>query len=211
MRNNLFPVAKEGWKFIAYSALGFAIFTIFDIDFLQIVSFFLILFFAAIYRNPERLTPMFQDNSVVSPVDGIVVSIEELDDKEYAYKIEIDSTYLDVAVLRSPLTSSIENIDLKKGSRLSKSNTLFDKLNEYCEIIFQDKKSRTVKVVHRLKQSFDSIHINASSTQNILQGSRYGVMLNGTTSISLPRNFRVNVNVGNELRASETLIGYFSK
>ncbi len=211
MRSNLFPIAREGWKFIGYSALAFVIFSILDIDLLQIVSFFLILFFIAIYRNPERETPMFQDNSVVSPIDGIVVAIEELDGREYAYKIEVDSNYLNVAVLRAPLTSSINNIDIIKGAKLSKSNTLFKKLNEYCEIVFKDKNLNTLKVVHRLKQSFDSININASSSQNILQGSRYGVIVNGVTTIYLPQNFRLNVNIGNELTASQTLIGYFSK
>ncbi len=211
MRSNLFPIAKEAWKYIAYSALAFVIFSILDIDLLQIVSFFLILFFIAVYRNPERETPMFQDNSVVSPVDGIVISIEELHSKEYAYKIEIESNYLNVAVLRAPLTSSIENIDMKKGAKLSTSNSLFKKLNEYCEIVFKDKNSNTVKVVHRLKQSFDNINVNTSPSQNILQGSRYGVMLNGVTTVYLPQNFRLNVNIGNELKASQSLIGYFSK
>lgn len=211
MRSNLFPIVKEGWKYIGYSALSFIVFSILDIDLLQIVSFFLILFFIAVFRNPERETPVFQDNCVVSPVDGIITAIEELDAKEYAYKIEIDSNYLNVAVLRAPLTSSIQNIESKKGARLSRSNSLFEKLNEYSELTFKDKNSNTVKVVHRLKQSFDNISINSSISQQIFQGSRYGVMVNGITTICLPRNFRLNVNIGNELRASETLIGYFSK
>lgn len=211
MRSNLLPVAKEGWRYIGYSALVFVLFSILDIDLLQIFSLLLILFFIAVFRNPERETPLFQENSVVSPVDGTVTAIEELDDKEYAYKIEIESNYLNVALLRAPLTSSIENIDSKKGARLSESETLFEKLNEYSEIIFKDKNANGVKVVHRLKRSFDSMHINASASQNIVQGSRYGVMLNGVTTLFLPQNFRINVNIGNEVTASQTLIGYFSK
>lgn len=211
MKNNLFPIVKEGWKYIGFSLLAYIVFSILDIDLLQIVSFILILFFIAVFRNPERQTPIFQENSVLSPVDGVITSIEELDNEEYAYKIEIDSNYLNVAVLRAPLTSSIENIDLKKGARLSCSDTLFEKLNEYSEIIFKDKNANTVKVIHRLKQSFDNINISASVSQHILQGSRYGVMVNGVTTICLPRNFRLNVNLGNDLKACETLIGYFSK
>jgi len=64
--------------------------------------------------------------------------------------------------------------------------------------------------VHRLKQSFDSIHIDAFVNQTRLQGGRYGVMLNGVTTLYLPLNFRLNVNVGNQVKASETLVGYFS-
>jgi len=210
MRTNLYPVSHEGWKYIAYAALAFILFSIFDIDFFQFLSLGSLLFFIVVFRNPEREAPLFEEFSVVSPVDGLVVSIEELQDKEYSYKVKIESNYLDVSVLRVPLKSSIRSIELKKGARLSSSNPLFEKINEYCALTLEDKNSNKIKVVHRLKQSFDSIHIDAFVNQTRLQGGRYGVMLNGVTTLYLPLNFRLNVNVGNQVKASETLVGYFS-
>jgi phosphatidylserine decarboxylase len=71
------------------------------------------------------------------------------------------------------------------------------------------KSSNKIKVLHKLKQSFKSIDIDIQESQSLMQGARYGLMVNGITTIYLPHNFRLNVGIGSELVASETLIGYF--
>ncbi len=210
MRNNLFPIAKEGWSYIGYSFLAFVVFSIFDLDFLEFISFIATLFFLYIYRNPERVVPFMQEGSVVSPVDGVVLSIEEVNDEEYAYKVEIDSSYLNVSVLRVPFSSNILVSKLQRGARLCKFNKLSNKINENAELVFEADESHKLKLTHMLKQSFTKININPVEQQKVLQGERYGVMVNGVTTLYLPKNFRLNVNVGNELEASQTLIGYFS-
>jgi phosphatidylserine decarboxylase len=210
MKNNLFPIAKEGWKFIGFSVLAVIIFSIIGFEFLQFLSFLAIIFFAFVFRNPERQTPEFEQNSVVSPVDGVILSIEEITNSEYAYKVEIESSYLNVSILRIPLSSSVKTFNIQRGSRLSRFDKLAQKINEKAEIVFEDKQSNMVKVEHVLKRSFNDIQVGVIEAQNSLQGARYGVMINGITTLYLPQNFRLNVSVGNELKASETLIGYFS-
>jgi len=210
MKNNLFPIAKEGWKFIGFSIFALVLFNILDLDFLGLLSFLAMLFFIFVFRNPEREAPSFQSNSVVSPVDGEIVSIEEIMDLDYAYKVEIDSSYFNVSVLRTPLSSSVKSLNIQRGSRLSKNNKLMQQINEKAEIIFEDNEGNRLKLVHVLKRSFDSININATESKYFLQGSRYGLMLDGITTIYLPQNFRLNITIGNEVKASETLIGYFS-
>ena len=211
MKNNLFPVAKEGWKYIGCVALSFIFFALFDFDILEFISFLALLFFIFVYRNPERLAANFQENSVVSPVDGIVISIEEIDDKEYSYKIEIESSYFNVSFLRAPLNASLKSVHKKSGARLPKFDELARKINENTELIFEDNQKNKVKIIHMAKQSFDGITIGVTEGQNVLQSSRYGLMVNGLTTLYLPQNFRLNISVGNELLASESLIGYFSK
>lgn len=210
MRNNLFPIAKEGWNFVGYSVLAFIVFAVFDFDFFEFISFLAIIFFIFVYRNPEREMPTFQDSSVVSPVDGVVSSIEEIEDKEYSYKIEVNSSYLDVSVLRVPMNSTLEFFSIKHGARLSQFDSLAKNINENAQLVFTDSNSNKVKVLHMLKQSFDGIKVGVIENQKLSQASRYGVMVNGITTIYLPQNFRLNISVGNELKASETLIGYFS-
>lgn len=210
MNNNLLPIAKEGFSRIGFTILAFIVFSIFDFALLEFISFLALLFFIYVYRNPERMTPVFEQMSVVSPVDGTLLSIEELTDGEYAYKLEINSSYLNVSLLRSPLNSSIKEIDIKHGTRLSPEAPLAKDLNERVELIFQDANDNNVKISHMLKQSFDDIKLDAITRQNVIQGSRYGLMVNGITTVYLPQNFRLNVSVGQELSASETLIGYFS-
>ena len=84
------------------------------------------------------------------------------------------------------------------------------KLNENAEIIYKNTQNQKIKVSHMLKQSFDEIHINIQESQKLSQGSRYGVMINGITTIYLPQNFRLNITQGSKVRASQTLVGYFS-
>ena len=210
MRNNLLPIAKEGWKYIAYSFAAFIIFAVVDLELLSGLAFVLSAFFIFVYRNPERELPRFEQNSVVCPVDGTILSIDEIDGKDYAYKVTIDSNYLDVPVLRSPISGSVVSLDKSHGTRLGLDSTLANKLNESVNIVFEDNNSNKLKVSHKLKQSLDGIQIDSFKSQNMLQTSRYGVMINGITTIYLPQNFRLNISVANEVKASETLVGYFS-
>ncbi|MEK6659845.1 MAG: phosphatidylserine decarboxylase [Campylobacterota bacterium] len=212
MRNNLLPIAKEGWSYLAGALLLMLAFTLLHMEFLQFFAFLATLFFVFAFRNPERQNMLYQEDSMVSPVDGTVISIEELDSEEnYAYKIEIDSSYLNVSLLRVPFTSTIEHVELHKGARLSHMSTLSKSLNENAKLIFSDKNSSNkVKITHTLKQSFKGIDLDVVSLQNLQQGSRYGLMINGITTIYLPHNFRLNISLGAELSASESLLGYFT-
>ena len=210
MKNNLLPIAKEGLNYIFYSIGFFLIFGFLDFDFLQFFSFLAIIFFIFVFRNPERDMPSFQDASVVAPSDGVISSIQELKDDEYGYKIEIDGGFFDVSLLRVPLVSTLEKVEVLRGARISKFSTLHVDINENATLVFKDKNENTLKVTHRLKQSFKPLDIEIIKSQNLNQGARYGVMVNGITTLYLPKNFRLNISVGTEVRASETLIGYFT-
>ncbi len=210
MKNNLLPVAKEGFALIGYAVVAFVVFTILDLEFLGFLSFLAIIFFIFVYRNPERVTPALEQMSVVSPVDGVLLSIQELDTQEYAYKLEINSSYFNVSLLRAPQSGIVENIDLKHGARLPQTTTLSKDVNERVDLLFMDCQQNRIKISHMLKQSFNGIKIDAMQNQNLAQGARYGLMVNGITTIYLPQNFRLNVSVGQELKASQTLMGYFS-
>jgi len=121
MSNNLFPIAKEGWNYVIYSFLAFLVLWFLDLEFLQFFAFLAILFFLFIYRNPERQMPSFEKGGIVSPVDGIVTSIKEIQNDEYSHKISIESAYFDVSILRSPIEAKIVNIDISRGASLAKS------------------------------------------------------------------------------------------
>lgn len=209
MKSNLFPIAKEGFIYIFYSVLAYFIFSFLDCDLFAFLSLLISVGLIFVYRNPERELSLFGENSVVSPVDGVVLSIEESDD-EYAYKVEIESDYKDVSILRVPMTSTLKKIDLKRGARLSKNNSLAPKINEKVDLIYEDKNSNRLKISHMLKQSFSSIKLSVKESQHLPQGMRYGVMVSGVTTIYIPQNFRLSVSVGNEVKASESLIGYLS-
>jgi len=210
MRSNLLPVAKESLKYLFSFSVAFIVCVVLDFEILALVAFIGLIYIAYSFRNPERELPLFEMNSLLSSSDGVVKAITELVDDEYAYKIEIESNFTDVALLRAPMNAKILTVDFYNGTRVSKKSKLFEDTNENVSLVFEDENNHKVKIVHRLKKSFAPLYIDVLESQNIYQTSRYGLMVNGTTSIYLPSNFRLNVTVGNELKASETLLGYFS-
>lgn len=208
MKSNLLPIAREGWNYLYISVGLFVFFMVFNFSNLAFLSFLASAFFIFVFRNPERENILYQENSVVSPLDGIVSSIEELNETN-EYKVDIDSTHFNVALLRVPFTSAVSQALHVKGARLNQGTKLFNTLNEYAQITFTDKNSQSIKIIHKLKQTFAPINIEAKSEQNLLQGTRYGYMLNGITTIYFPRNFRLNIDVGTNVVAGQTLLGYF--
>lgn len=210
MKTNLLPIAKEGLRYICCAICFFVVFGLLDLDFLQFFAFIATIFFIFVFRNPEREISNFQDSSVVAPCDGVISSIEELKDDEYAYKVEIDGSFFNVSLLRVPLVSTLEKVEVLRGARVSKFNALHVEINENATLVFKDKDENTLKVTHRLKQSFKPLDIEMIPSQQLNQGARYGVMVNGITTLYLPKNFRLNVSVGAEVNASQTLIGYFT-
>jgi phosphatidylserine decarboxylase len=210
MNNNLFIVAKYGSSYVAYSALAFVVFYIFGFEFLATVAFFVILYFVAIFRNPERELQVFESSSIIAPCDGVVSSIEELEDDEYRYKIEIEGSITDVGILRSPVNGKVANAVLTKGTKLSKRSKLFNELNEALSIEFIDEKQNSIKVEHRSKQSFVPIFSDLKESQEIIKSIRYGFATNCVTTIYLKNNVRLNVQLAQQVRAAESLIANFS-
>jgi len=210
MNKNLLPIAKFGVAKISYALILLVVFLVLDFDVLSFITFVITLALVYIYRNPEREVVLFEKNSVVTPCDGTVVSIEELENEEYAYKVTIENNFKDVGVLRAPMNSKLTYVKLTRGAKTSVVSPLFEKINENATLVFEDENTHKVKIVHRMKQNLDNLSVDALSAQMFAQGTRYGFMANGVTTIYLPQNFRLSLNIGNEVEASQTLIGYFS-
>lgn len=209
LKSDLFPISQIGLKYMAYSFAFFTLCVILDFDIFALISFIFIFIFASIYRNPERELNIFEKNSFLSPIDGEVIAITEIEDENYLYKISVDNSYLNVAVLRAPYDSKLESISIQKGARLSLSSPLAQSLNENVALVLSNANASKVKIKHIVKQSITTFDITIKASQFMHQTARYGTMPNGITEMYIPRNFRLNINLGNKLRASQTLIGYF--
>lgn len=210
MNSNLFIVAKYASSYVAYSALAFVVFYMFGFEFLATIAFFITFYFIAIFRNPERELQVFESSSIIAPCDGVVSSIEELEDNEYRYKIEIDGSITDVGILRSPVNGKIASVLLTKGTKLSKRSKLFNDLNEALSVEFIDEKQNSIKVEHRTKQSLVPIFSDLKESQEVIKSIRYGFATNCVTTIYLKSNVRLNVQLAQQVRAAESLIANFS-
>lgn len=210
INNNLFVLYKDGWKYISIALVLSVFLYAFSLHTLAFISFLLAGVFIFVFRNPERLFPVFQSSSLLSPVDGIVESIEEIDNSEYAYKLTIDSSLFDVGILRAPMSAKIESIEHIKGTKVGIKSTLYQDLNETLCLIFVNNDTNKIKVIHRLKESFIPLYVDIKESQEVYQTARYGFINNTSTTVYIPNNFRLNISVGSTLKASESLLGYFS-
>lgn len=213
MRTNTFIVAYEGWKSVAMAGGAAIFFMLLDWDFLTWIAIACFAFLAWVYRNPERIVPYFQQQSIVSTVDGTVTAIETVDSceacDEPCYRIEIVSDYFDASILRAPFEANVTEVRNSEGSRLSRFNPLAKKLNATATVTFTTSRNDKAVCEHMLTQSIDAIHISPSSGHRIVQGARYGAMVKGVSTLYLNASSRLAVNVGDSVRAGETLIGYF--
>jgi phosphatidylserine decarboxylase len=213
MNQDTFIIAKEGWKYSTCALLFFVLFVIIDADFLQYAAMSAAVAALWIYRNPERSTPYFQNKSITAVSDGTVTAIESVDMEEgggSCFKVTVRSAYWDVSVLRIPFESSVTNLEVRRGARLSGIAPLAEVLNEKALIRLTDSDDNSIRIEHLLEQSVDDLTIRMQSGQQCQQGARYGVMTKGMTTFYLPGNVRIAVKTGDRVRAGETLIGYFS-
>jgi phosphatidylserine decarboxylase len=213
-QSDTFIVAKEAWKYLAAAAGAYVVFLMADLELFQFATFAGVLALLYIYRNPERIVPYYQESSIVSVADGRVVSIETVDDcpmiQGPCYRVDITSSTFDASLLRMPFEAVVRHLHLRRGSRLSIHKPLARKLNEKAVLFFEDEKGQQCVVEHILDKSIDALSLHARHEQRLPQGSRYGLMVKGNHTLYFPAESRVAVKVGDEVRAGETLLGYFS-
>ena len=196
-------------RYLAYTFAFALLFTILDLELFALVAFAFMLLAAYAFRNPPKIVQNFETDALLSPVDGKVVSVEEIEDAAFGYKVVVASSYRDVSLLRAPMKASVLDVSVHRGTRLAKGSKLFYDLNENGSITFEDEAGHSIKIEHRLTRSFAPLYIDVVKYETVEKGTPYGVMLSGETTIYLPKSFKLNVNAAAQLSASETLLGYF--
>ena len=211
MTNDTFIIARDGLKCIIASVALMLFLMVIDADFLTFLSFILVLMTFWVYRNPERVAPYLQEESIVSVADGVIKSIEtvEVEDGVDLYKIVIKTGFLDTSILRVPFACEVKTSETVHGARLACSKPLSQQINEQSHLVF-GKDDKTVSVTHTLHLASIGIKNRLQPGTPVLQGMRYGLMVKGESTVALPANSRIAVKVGQKVRAGETLLGFFS-
>ena len=197
-----------GVRKVLYSGSAALVFALLDLEFFSLAAFLLTLFFLFAYRNPSRLSAAISSYGVVSPVDGVVVAIEDIDEGIYGYKVVIDSSMMQSGILCTPFEANKSSFRLLRGARLAKESHLFSSLGESLEAVFENGQ-KSLKVVHRLKRSPLRIELTQKKGE-LACCELYGFAYDALSVLYLPREFRLNIHVGQRLYASQNIVGYFS-
>ena len=200
-------IAKEGWKYIAFS---FAVFLLsVYIDFLPWVFLGLFAFSVYIFRNPERLPNEDDEFALLAPSDGKVSFIEKIEFKGKEYiRVEIDKSILDVSLLRAPTKLSILGTKRRHGLFLPSSSELSKKLGESA---FLECKSEFDSLYIVINAGLFSRKIDLFKTIGPLKpATRFGLLVEGSVELYVSIETRIKVSIGDEVKAGESVLGYFA-
>lgn len=204
-------IAREGYPFIfplvivtlilAYAGLFWTAF-----------FFFLITFFVTwFFRNPARRAPV-GEGMVVSPADGRVLKIEEVDGsallKGRRRKISIFMNVFNVHVNRSPCSGTVTAIRYHQGKFLSANLDKASDLNERNEILIQTRDGADILTVQIAGLIARRIVCWIQEKMYVNIGERFGMIRFGSRlEVFLPIEAKVLVKEGDRVKAGETLIG----
>ncbi|MEX2456277.1 MAG: phosphatidylserine decarboxylase family protein [Balneolaceae bacterium] len=168
----------------------------------------LVLYF---FRDPERTSPD-DDSLIISPADGKVVLIQEVDEPEYmkgkATQISIFLSPLNVHVNRNPLNGKLEYLKYYPGKYLMAWEDHASDQNERAH--FGVKHSSGMKMMFKQITGFLARRIvyYVEEGEQLKAGERFGIMKFGSRmDLLLPDNVEIKVKKGQNTVAGETIIG----
>jgi len=179
-----------------------------------ILSLVLLIFTLSFFRDPDRKSPG-KDNIVVSPADGRVLFVKEVDDNKYinekAKQISIFMSPLNVHVNRIPIDGKVEYLKYHPGKYLAAFEDKSSEVNERSEFGIYSKYGRVFfrqvagfiarRIVYDIKLG-DSVH----------QGERFGMIKFGSrVDVIVPFNWHEKVKKEDKVTAGETILFEINK
>lgn len=168
-----------------------------------------LLFTVYFFRDPERAVPS-EPNVVVSPADGEVVAIEEVEETEFTHKnmkrISIFLSIFDVHVNRAPIEGAILRSEFKKGAFLDARNPESSSQNQSRTWLFSDGK---IEVVVRQITGAIARRIVAwyQPGDKVHRGERFGMIRFGSrTELYLPLEAEIIVQVGARVKGARSIV-----
>ena len=205
------PIHTEGYKFLVISVIVTLILLAFS-GFLGTIGILLTIWVYYFFRDPERII-IGDDNYLVSPADGEVIKVEEVDgpkevglENQKFKKISIFMNVFDCHVNRTPCSGTVEEILYKPGKFL---NASFDKASEDNERNYykiKDNAGNNIIVVQIAGLIARRIVCETNNGQTLNQGERIGMIRFGSRADVYYENYDPLVKVGQKTISGETLL-----
>ena len=172
-----------------------------------LIVFILILQF---FRNPKRNTQI-DDAHVVSPVDGKVVVIEEVQESEYfkdkRLQVSVFMSPINVHVTRYPIGGKVLFSKYHPGKYLVAWHPKSSEKNERTTVVVENSKFGIV--LYRQIAGFLARRIvnYAKKDQNVVQGNDAGFIKFGSrVDLFLPLGTKLDIKLNQKVRGGETVI-----
>ena len=210
---------KEGFKIIAITFLIVAILAVVvdkfvSLQWLQYLLFFTLFVFLFLilqfFRNPKRLTAL-NDNTVVSPVDGKVVVIEEVFEPEYfkekRLQVSVFMSPINVHVTRYPIGGQVAYSKYHPGKYLVAWHPKASTENERTTVVVENPSYG--KVLYR--------QIAGALAKRIVNYAKEGdaatqcedsgfIKFGSRVDLFLPLDTNIKVNLNQKVKGGESII-----
>ena len=212
MFSKIFPkIHAEGYKFLVIAGIVTIVFYTFS-DFLGLIGLVLTIWIYYFFRDPERII-IEDDNYLVSPADGEVVKVGEVDGpKELSLenkkfkKISIFMNAFDCHVNRIPCSGKIEEILYKPGKFFNASLDKSSKENERNYFKIKDNQNNDIIIVQIAGLIARRIVCETNKDQELNQGDRLGMIRFGSRVDVYCENYEPLIKVGQKTISGETLL-----
>ena len=212
MFNKIFPkIHAEGYKFLVIAGIITIVFYIFS-NFLGLIGLVLTIWVYYFFRDPERVI-INDDNYLVSPADGEVIKVEEVDgpkelglENKKFKKISVFMNVFDCHVNRTPCAGEIEEILYKPGKFVNASLDKASEDNERNYFKIKDPHNNDIIVVQIAGLVARRIVCESNKDQELKQGDRIGMIRFGSRADIYYENYEPLVKVGQKAISGETLL-----
>ena len=212
MFSKIFPkIHAEGYKFLVIAGIITIVFYIFS-NFLGLIGLFLTIWVYYFFRDPERVI-IDDDNYLVSPADGEVIKVEEVDgpkelglENKKFKKISVFMNVFDCHVNRTPCAGKIEEILYKPGKFVNASLDKASEDNERNYFKIKDPHNNDIIVVQIAGLVARRIVCESNKDQELKQGDRIGMIRFGSRADIYYENYEPLVKVGQKAISGETLL-----
>ena len=213
MFEKIFPkIHTEGYKFLAISGVITLVLWLMS-NFFGFIFFIITIWVYYFFRDPDR-TIILDDNFLVSPADGIISGIKEINgpvelglENQTFTRVSIFMNVFDCHVNRSPASGKIVDIFYKPGKFLNASLDKASDENERNFFKIKDKKTQEEIVVVQIAGLIARrIVTQTEKNQEIEQGQRIGMIRFGSRVDLYFNKRKIMVKVGQNVIAGESLI-----
>ncbi len=181
--------------------------------FLQTASIVVLVLVLQFFRNPTRNTTL-NDKHIISPVDGKIVNIEKVYEKEYfkddRIQVSIFMSPLNVHVTRYPISGLVKYSKYHPGEYLVAWHPKSSEKNERTTVVIEN--NTVGEILYRQIAGAVARRIvnYAKVDKNVTQGKDAGFIKFGSrVDLFLPADSNLNVKINQSVRGGEDIISEF--
>ncbi|MDV7187181.1 phosphatidylserine decarboxylase family protein [Lutibacter sp. TH_r2] len=210
---------KEGYRIILITTIIVGVFFILIENFIanfivnKVLSVSILIVYVLIlqfFRNPKRKT-LIDDTTIIAPVDGKVVVIEEVEENEYfndkRIQVSIFMSPLNVHVTRYALSGEVKFSKYHPGKYLVAWHPKSSEENERTTVVVENKVFGEV-LYRQIAGALARRIVNyAKPKMQVVQGEDAGFIKFGSrVDLFLPLDTKINVKLNQKVKGGEQII-----